>query len=90
MTEKSVENKTTADLLNQLAKLAEKDWESGGKYEVLIGELRNREPFLEILGEDWDTSLPAVWKVIEELREEIKLLKRHSHNEKNGDVLVRI
>jgi hypothetical protein len=90
MAEKSVENKKTTEILDQLAKLTEDDWKSGGKYEVLIGELRNREPFLEILDEDWDTGLPKVWEAIEELREEIKLLKRHSHNEKNGDVLVRI
>ena len=90
MAEKSVENKKTTEILDQLAKLTEDDWKSGGKYEVLIGELRNREPFIQILGEDCDDSLPAVWEAIKELKEEIKLLKRHKHDSANGDVLVRI
>lgn len=85
-----MENKTTTELLNQLAELKEGDYESGGKYEQLIGELRDREPFIQILGEDWDDSLPSVWEAIKEIREEIKLLKRHKHDDKNGDVLVRI
>ena len=90
MAKQSIENKTTTALLNELANLKEEDWKTGGKYEQLSGELENREPFLQILDEDWDTGLPAVWRAIESMREEIKLLKRHKHDSKSGDVLVRI
>ena len=85
-----MENKTTIELINLLNTLKEGDYESNGKYEKLIGELRNREPFIQILSEDWETALPAVWETIQELREEIKLLKRHKHDEKTGDVMVRV
>ena len=91
----SLENKTTTELLNLLDKLGDSDLDSkaykaGGEYEQLIGELSNREPFLQILDEDWDTALPAVWRAIEDIQEQIKLLKRHKHDDKSGDVLVRI
>ena len=85
-----MENKKTTELIDLLNKLSEEDFEAGGKYEKVIGELRDREPFSQILGEDWETSLPAVWEVIEELQNEIKKLKRHKHEEKSGDVMVRI
>ena len=90
MANKTLENKTTTELLNELNNLKEDDYASNGRYEQLIGELRNREPFIQILGEDWDESLPAVWEAIKDIREDIKLLKRHKHDEKSGDVLVRI
>ena len=85
-----MENKTTTELLNLLQKVKEDDYKSGGKYEQIMGELETRDPFISILGKDWDTSLPAVWEAIKEMQEEIKLLKRHKHDEKTGDVLVRI
>ena len=90
MANQSLENKTTTELIDLLNKLTEDDYKSGGKYEQLIGELSNREPFLQILDEDWDTGLPAVWRALEEIKEDIKLLKRHKHDDKSGDVLVRI
>jgi hypothetical protein len=85
-----MENKKTTELIDELNSLKETDYESNGKYEKLIAELREREPFLQILGEDWDDSLPAVWEAIQEIREAIKLLKRHKHDEKTGDVMVRV
>ncbi len=92
-----MENKTTSELLELLAKMPEEGekgydefWSSGGKYEQIIAELEKREPFLQILGEDEEKSLPAVWDVIKELQDEIKKLKRHKHDEKSGDVVIRI
>lgn len=85
-----MENKTTTELLNLLNSLKETDYASGGKYERLIAELRKREPFIQILDEDWDEGIPALWRKIEELQETIKLLKRHKHDEKTGDVMVRV
>lgn len=94
MANKTLENKTTTELLNELGGLDyknnEKSFVSGGEYEQLIEELKSREPFIQILDENWDTALPAVWEAIKEIREDIKLLKRHKHDEKSGDVLVRI
>lgn len=87
-----MENKETTELLDLLAKLDEDkgDWSTGGKYEQIIAELKTREPFTELLNEDYDRSLPAVWEAIDELREDIKKLKRHKHDEKTGDVMVRV
>ena len=87
-----MENKKTTELLDLLQKLDEDkgDWKSGGKYEQIMGELETRYPFVEILSEDDDRSIPSVWEKIEELESEIKKLKRHKHDEKTGDVLIRI
>lgn len=92
-----MENKKTTELLELLSntpKEGEKGydefWASDGTYEEIMEELISREPFLQILGEDWDTSLPAVWEEIEDLKADIKKLKRHKHGEKSGDVLIRI
>ena len=85
-----MENKKTTELINLLQELKEDDYQSGGKYEQLIGELKSREPFLQILSKDWDDSLPVVWEVLKRIQEDIKSLKRHKHDEKTGDVLIRI
>ena len=65
-----MENKKTTELIDLLNNLKDEDYEEGGKYGELLGELENREPFLQIIGKDWDTSLPAVWEEIKELLEE--------------------
>lgn len=85
-----MENKTTTELLNLLANLKDDDYKEDGKYQQIMGELETREPFMGILGKDWDTSLPAVWEAIKEIQETLKLLKRHKHDEKTDDVMVRI
>ena len=59
-------------------------------YNEALEELKNREPFYEILNEEYDESLPALKEQIDELVGEIKKLKRHKHDEKSGDVLIRI
>jgi hypothetical protein len=87
-----MENKTTSELLNLLANLDDKkgDWQSGGKYDQIMDVLRSREPFADILDEDRDRSIPALWNAIKELQEEVKQLKRHKHDPKSGDVMIRI
>ena len=87
-----MENKKTTELIDALNTLSEDkgDFATDGKYTKLIGELATREPFLQILGEDWDTALPAVWEAIKEIQDDIKALKRHKHDTHNGDVMIRV
>jgi len=85
-----MENKKTTELIDLLNNLSDDDWKVGGKYEEIMGELETREPFVQILGKDWDTSIPALVEKIEDLEEEIKKLKRHKHDEKTGDVMIRV
>lgn len=88
-----MENKTTVELLELLRKLPDSGdevWGKGGKYEQIMGELVTRHPFFDILDPDFDESLPVAWEAIKELQDEIKKLKRHKHDERSGDVVVRI
>ena len=88
-----MENKTTTELLELLRKLpdsGDETWGLGGKYEQITSELKSRYPFYEILNEDDETSLPSAWAAIEKIKDEIKKLKRHKHDEKSGDVVIRI
>ena len=87
-----MENKTTAELLELLR---EKGINSDNNYDEEIyksalEELEKRSPFWEILNEDWEEGLPAAWEAIKELQEEVKLLKRHKHEQRSGDVMIRI
>lgn len=88
-----MENKKTTEIIDALGKLpdeGEKIWGEGGTYEKLMGELETRHPFSNILDPDDDTSLPSAWEAIKELQADIKALKRHKHDEKSGDVMIRI
>lgn len=87
-----MENKKTTELLDLLAHLDESkgDWSTDGKYSQIIDELKKREPFTELLNEDYDKSLPTAFELIQELQEEIKKLKRHKHDPESGDVMIRI
>lgn len=85
-----MENKTTTELLDLLSKLKDDDYGFGGKYENIIDVLKTRDPFIELLNETHDTSLPSAWEAIKDLQEEIKKLKRHKHDPKTGDVMIRI
>ena len=89
----SMENKKTTELLEALNTLPEDGddiWGAGGKYDKLMEEIKTRHPFYDIFNEDYEESLPSVWEAIKELQDEIKKLKRHKHDEKTGDVLIRI
>ena len=88
-----MENKKTIELLELLHKLpdeGEKTWGAGGMYDIIMEELKNRHPFSSILNEDDENSLPCAWEAIKELQDEVKKLKRHKHDEKTNDVLIRI
>jgi len=91
----TMENKTTVELIELLrcgSKLVDKQGNilDQDKYEEVWGELRNREPFFTILNEDYDDGLPAAREAIKELQEEVRKLKRHKHDIKSGDVMIRI
>lgn len=91
-----MENKKTTELLDQLGanKISDVD-----KTSILL-ELQSREPFasnyMDVLwraGEmdkDLAGNLLEINARIDSLKNEIKLLKRHKHDEKSGDVMVRI
>ncbi len=90
-----MENKTTTELLELLSrtsKLIDKEGKilDSDKYEEVWAELRQREPFFTILNEDWEEGLPAAWEAIEKLQGEVKRLKRHKHDERSGDIMIRI
>lgn len=85
-----MENKRTTELIDDLKNLIEDDFTVGGKYEQLMSELKNRSPFAEILNDGYDDTLVEAWQVIRELQAEVKKLKRHKHDDRTGDVLIRI
>lgn len=86
-----MENKKTTELLDLLQKLdSDKDFGEGGKYEKILEVFKWQQPFALLYNEDWENSLPNLVKQIECLQEEIKKLKRHKHDEKTNDVLIRI
>lgn len=85
-----MENKTTTELIDLLYKLetlpeGKQDWD---KFDSVLAELRTREPFSRIIGEDEGD--PSLEEKVEQLLEDVKLLKRHKHDEHSGDVLIRI
>ena len=43
-----------------------------------------------MLNEWFEESIPVLAKQVEKLTEDVKLLKRHKHDDRTGDVLVRI
>ncbi|MFI8696715.1 hypothetical protein [Dietzia maris] len=85
-----MENKKTTELIDSLQNLTEEDWEVGGKYEQVMEELKTREPFATLLNPDYEGSLPYLENKTISLTEDVKKLKRHKHDEKSGDVLIRI
>ena len=85
-----MENKKTTELIDLLHSLINKEGELKKGYDEALEELESREPFWTILNEDSEESIPAILETIKGLEEEIKLLKRHKHDEKTGDVMVRV
>lgn len=85
-----MENKKTSELLDELSNLKDDDYGIGGKYEEITAELESREPFFSWFNKDSEESLPYTQSKVEDLEAEVKKLKRHKHDEKSGDVLVRI
>ena len=87
-----MENKKTTELIDLLKSLVDSDGsiKNQEKYDEVWEQLKEREPFFTILNDDFDEAIPAILDRIKDLEAEIKLLKRHKHDEKSGDVLVRI
>lgn len=85
-----MENKTTTELLDLLKTLIDKDGHLDDKWSDVWDELLEREPFYTILHPDHDESIPAILSKIKDLEDEVKKLKRHKHDEKTNDVLIRI
>ena len=85
-----MENKKTTELLDLLKTLIDKDGNLLEGWEEAYEELKMRTPFSEILDANLDDSLPSLKEQIEDLKVEVKQLKRHKHDEKSGDVLIRI
>ena len=85
-----MENKKTTELLDLITKLVDKDGNLLEGYEEALEELKSRTPFDAIFDEDWENSLAWLSETVEDLKDEIKKLKRHKHDEKTGDVLIRI
>ena len=84
-----MENKKTSELLDLLWEKtsgANKDnWDD--ECTEILAELEKREPFFTFTR---DNNLEEIPDVIDEIKGDIKLLKRHKHDEKNGDELIRI
>ena len=90
-----MENKATTELLDLLWKLERKSAKDGlaltDEYGEAFAELRKRPPFDNIIGNREDDGYePSLEECMTQVLGDVKLLKRHKHDDKNGDVLVRI
>ena len=87
-----MENKKTTELLDLLKTLTNEKGEvkNTEQYDKVEKELYFRTPFFTLLHEDSELSVGTLLERIESLEDEIKKLKRHKHDEKSGDVLIRI
>jgi len=87
-----LENKKTSELLDRLHDLTKYDRDYSKEEELEREEIKEellfREPFYSLnYPNDNGDSLE---EIVEEFSEDIKKLKRHKHDEKTGDVTVRI
>ena len=86
-----MENKKTSELLDLVQKEpeSEEDW---GEWEEVVAELEKRWPFSKILGGSEYSNIEDMTfeERLQETEADIKLLKRHKHDGKTGDVLIRI
>jgi len=85
-----MENKKTTELIDLLHSLIDKEGRQKEGYEEALEELKSREPFWTLLDDDYDEGIPAIMGYIRSLEAEVKLLKRHKHDEKTNDVMVRV
>lgn len=86
-----MENKKTSELLDLIWELenapeGKEDWD---KHTEAYDELLKRTPYNKILGEDEYGDKTLEEEVRDNIKD-IKLLKRHKHDDKTGDVCVRI
>jgi len=85
-----MENKKTTELIDLLTSLVDKEGNLKDGHEEALEELKSREPFWLLFDEDWEKGIPAILGALKEIKEDIKLLKRHKHDEKTNDVMVRV
>jgi hypothetical protein len=85
-----MENKTTIELIELLTKLVDKEGNLLDGWSEAYDELKNREPFHVILKNGVIPDDETLEGRLELLEEDIKKLKRHKHDEKTNDVLIRI
>jgi hypothetical protein len=90
-----MENKKTTELLDLLWEIEntpeEKQKDSHWhKYNEVRAELEKRPPFNELIGQREETNEFSHAERLNDIDEDLKLLKRHKHDDKSGDVLVRI
>lgn len=81
-----MENKKTTELLDLLF-AKEKKEEYDDEFDEIRAELRKREPFYSM---SHDVNGTPIEESLEQTDENIKLLKRHKHDPKTGDVMIRI
>lgn len=85
-----MENKKTTELIDLLHSLIDKEGNLKNGYQEALEELKSREPFYTLLNEDFEESIPVIMETLKGIEEDIKVLKRHKHDEKTGDVMVRV
>jgi len=87
-----MENKKTTELLDLLWKLetSPEEKQNWTEYDEVYEEICKRTPFKQILGTNDDERDQTIQENIEDLLSDVKLLKRHKHDETSGDVMVRI
>lgn len=76
-----MENKKTTELLDLLKTKIDKNGNLLDGYDEVRDELMMREPFFDINQNS---------ERLDEIENQIKQLKRHKHDEKTNDVLIRI
>lgn len=81
-----MENKKTTELLDLIWEIS-KDGDWTDEATEILDELRKREPFITFASDENLIPLP---EALEEIRSDIKLLKRHKHEDRTGDVMIRI
>jgi len=89
-----MENKKTTELLDLLNKVSFNEESNQQDIDNVFEELCKRPPFDKLFGENQygsaDTREMTHEERLDELEENTRLLKRHSHHEKSGDVMIRI
>lgn len=89
-----MENKKTTELLDMLQKVSFNEKSTVQDVGDVFAELCKRPPFDKLFGESQYGSSNVGDMThderIEELEGDVKLLKRHKHEERSGDVMVRI
>lgn len=87
-----MENKKTTELLDLLNKVSEDENSNQQEVDDIFEVLAKRPPFDQLFGKNkWgDSSDPTHEERLEELEDDVKLLRRHRHDDNSGDIMVRI